>query len=93
MARTQYVDYGYTQTNRTILQPSWDENWFCGFTAPNKDVQCGCHGTLHYGYYQEPNENSTVGDVDTFEKMRLWKTYQLKTSGWKDCSDASFELN
>jgi len=49
MAKQQWVDYGFKQTNRTIAVPNWDETWWCGHTL-DQDLECGCQGTLYYGY-------------------------------------------
>lgn len=33
MVRQEWVDRGYTQTNRSTAVPAWDEVWWCGHTG------------------------------------------------------------
>lgn len=42
MVKSEWIDYGYTQKNRSTETPVWDATWWCGKTGNNTSVDCGC---------------------------------------------------
>jgi hypothetical protein len=76
LARDHYKDIGFAE-KRSIAVPRWDKMFDCGDTdEENVKESCKCQGTLHMGYSKAPDSGN---DLDTFEKMREWRTHDKKT--------------
>jgi hypothetical protein len=58
--------------------------WKCGEGATS---QCKCHGTLWYGPTIAPDSKKPL---DTWEKMREWKTLTKESEEWMSCTDSNF---
>jgi len=58
--------------------------WKCGEGAKQS---CKCHGTLWYGATVAPDDKKPI---DTWDKMREWKTIQKESEEWMSCTDANF---
>lgn len=65
--------------HRDISLPSWDMIFSCGDTAdPDTESKCKCGGVMHFGYLNAPDSGNKL---DTFDKMRQWKTWEKRTWG------------
>jgi hypothetical protein len=58
--------------------------WKCGEGAKQS---CKCHGTLWYGPSVRPDDKKPI---DTWDKMREWKTVTKESEEWMSCTDANF---
>lgn len=84
-ARKHYRDIGYAQNH--FSEPMKDTTktaWKCGEGAKQS---CKCHGTLWYGATTAPDDKKPI---DTWEKMREWKTYTKESEEWMSCTDSNF---
>lgn len=74
-ARDHFLDYGFTE-KRDISLPKWDKIFGCGDTSdPDTEDSCKCGGIMHFGYLNAPD---TGNKLDTFDKMRQWKTWEKR---------------
>jgi hypothetical protein len=84
LAKEHYVDYGYKETSRSIDVPDWDEIWLGGYSDDWNDAEISCEGIIHLGYSYSPVDGS---ELDTFEKMRDFKTASKHSNGdWEWCT-------
>jgi len=84
-ARKHYMEIGYKQSHFSEKMKDTSKSaWKCGEGAKQS---CKCHGTLWYGATVAPDDKKPI---DTWEKMREWKTLSKESEEWMSCTDASF---
>lgn len=77
-AHDHFIDFGWQEKRDTSL-PDWDLIFGCGDTAdPDAESACKCGGVMHFGRLNAPDSGAKL---DTFDKMRQWKTWETRTSG------------
>lgn len=69
-AKQHWVDFGYKE-KRNVTKPTWETPWMCE-SEPGEDELCWCNqGTMYIGLRDDP---ITGAPLDTFDKLRTWKT-------------------
>jgi hypothetical protein len=94
LARDHYLDFGYqnTELNKAIEMPSWDKLFNCGTSEHGEQTSsCKCGGVFHLGLANNP---ITGAEMDTFDKMRQFKTFEKRTykGKWSECLPETFGL-
>lgn len=84
-ARKHYTTTGHKQSHFSDkMKDTTKSAWKCGEGAKQS---CKCHGTLWYGPSIALDDKKPI---DTWDKMREWKTLTKESEEWMSCTDANF---